>query len=80
MAAARAALQTAREARGATDDLPILAVDLDDPMAAARAALERASAARGKPASAQHKMSVVMAEAQLRRLKRALDPNGSDDE
>lgn len=80
MAAARAALANARAARGATDELTVPAVDLADPMAAAHAALAKASAARSTPESAEHKLSVVMAEARLRRLKRALDPNGADDE
>ncbi len=74
---ARAALEAAREARGATDDEPeALVVDPRNPLAAAEAALQRAKEAReaasatgaGPGAAA----AVAKARRELERLKRSM--------
>ena len=69
---ARAALDSAREARGADpeEDEPII-IDPRDPLGAAQTALERARAAREAAATRSNRARVAEATArmQLRRLK-----------
>lgn len=67
---ARAALDAAREARGAPDDERDEVIDPRDPYAAAEAALRHAEEARGR-ARGTGRVSVAEADAQrqLRRLK-----------